>query len=306
MSPLDVEAKISQSVIHKEVGCNFEIKPCSPKMLNVEVAAPVQNILAERSIEKVANPVMLKSPMLNGMNENNDCNMIKRTDLRMNINENLRIPSCKMINTQFSNSNTIDPMKSSYSIQDLESNSGLCLASLPRLDNDIELNFPEVNQQFINANKGDNTVLTTPIRDLPTLEVLDQSPNQVKEKFNNTIQSRSENDVDRSPYMVDSEKEFSKLSKYRKSKTNCFEAKETRIQHNINAFRTDSVIIKNPENIKNHEESSDFSNNLNKVIMDIQQAPINLTAQGTLLGNVEIQPGDINLQDAVKEKAVAC
>ncbi|KAI8438212.1 hypothetical protein MSG28_010830 [Choristoneura fumiferana] len=57
VSPLDVEAKISQSVIHKDVGCNFEIKPCSPKMLNVEVAAPVQTVLNERVIEKVANPL---------------------------------------------------------------------------------------------------------------------------------------------------------------------------------------------------------------------------------------------------------
>lgn len=302
VSPLDVESKISQSVIHKEVGCNFEIKPCSPKMLNVEVAAPVQNILAERAIEKVANPVILKPPILNGMNESIDCNMVKRTNHRMNMNENLRIPSCKMINTQYSNSNSIDQMKSSYSIQDLESNSGLCLASLPRLDNDIELNFPEVNQQFINANKGDSTVLTTSIRDLPTLEVLDQTTNQIKDKFNNTNPSRpdGEYDVDKSPYMIESEKEFSKLSKYRKTKT--FEHKETLIHHNVNAFRTDSVIIKNPENMKNHEENSDLSNSLNKVIVDIQQAPINLTSQGSLSCNVESHPDNIDLQDVEKDK----
>ncbi|KAJ8735388.1 hypothetical protein PYW07_007008 [Mythimna separata] len=299
VSPLDVEAKISQSVIHKDVGCNFEIKPCSPQMLNVDVAAPVQNILAERSIEKVANPVMLRSPMLNGMNENIDCNMMTRTDHRMNINENLRIPSCKMINTQFSN-NSIDSMKGSYTIHDLESNSGLCLASLPRLDNDIELNFPEVNQQFINANKGDKTVLANSIRDLPTLEVLDQSPNQIKDKFNNTNQSRPEYNIDKSPYMVDTEKEFSKLSKFRKSKA--FDPKETLIPQNVNALRTDSVIIKNPENIKNHEENSNYSNNLNKVVQEIQQAPINLTSQGSFLSNIKNTPDTIDLQVAEKQK----
>ncbi|CAH1639552.1 unnamed protein product [Spodoptera littoralis] len=284
VSPLDVEAKISQSVIHKEVGCNFEIKPCSPKMLNVEVAAPVQNILAERSIEKVANPVMNKSPMLNGINENIDCNLMKRGDHRMNMNENIRIPSCKMINnTQFSNTNPMDPIKTSYSLQDLESNSGLCLASLPRLDNDIELNFPEVNQQFINANKGDNNILSSSIRDLPTLEVLDPPENQIKNKYDHTNSSRAEIDAAKSPCIIESETEFSKLSKYRKTKINSSEVKEIQIQHNINAIRTDSVIIKNPENIKNYEDNSDISLNCSdKIVTDVQQAPINLTAQENL------------------------
>lgn len=303
VSPLDVEAKISQSVIHKEVGCNFEIKPCSPKMLNVEVAAPVQNILSERSIEKVANPVMLKSPMLNGMNENIDCNIMKRSDHHINISENVRIPSCKMINTQFSSSNTMDNIKSSYSLQDLESNSGLCLASLPRLDNDIELNFPEVNQQFINANKGDNTIMSNTIRDLPSLEVLDHSDNQIKDKFDNINPPKPEVDVDKSPCMVDSEKEFSKLSKYRKSKTNIVEPRETQLQHNVNPIRTDSVIIKNPDNIKNYEESTDFSSHsLEKVITEIQQVPINLTSQGTLLGETEHSSESIKSHNVIEEK----
>ncbi|XP_035453250.2 uncharacterized protein LOC118278227 isoform X1 [Spodoptera frugiperda] len=284
VSPLDVEAKISQSVIHKEVGCNFEIKPCSPKMLNVEVAAPVQNILAERSIEKVANPVINKSPMLNGINENIDCNIMKRGDHRMNMNENIRIPSCKMINnTQFSNTNPMDPIKSSYSLQDLESNSGLCLASLPRLDNDIELNFPEVNQQFINANKGDNNILSSSMRDLPTLEVLDPPENQMKDKYDHTNSSRAENDVAKSPCIMESETEFSKLSKYRKTKINSSEPKEILIQHNVNAIRTDSVIIKNPENIKKYEDNLDISLKCSdKNVVDVQQAPINLTAQENL------------------------
>ncbi|XP_022821998.1 uncharacterized protein LOC111353271 [Spodoptera litura] len=284
VSPLDVEAKISQSVIHKEVGCNFEIKPCSPKMLNVEVAAPVQNILAERSIEKLANPVMNKSPMLNGINENIDCNLMKRGDHRMNMNENIRIPSCKMINnTQFSNTNPMDPIKTSYSLQDLESNSGLCLASLPRLDNDIELNFPEVNQQFINANKGDNNILSSSMRDLPTLEVLDPPENQIKNKYDHTNLSRAEIDAAKSPCIIESETEFSKLSKYRKTKINSSEVKEIQIQHNINAIRTDSVIIKNPDNIKNYEDNSDISLNCSdKIVTDVQQVPINLTAQENL------------------------
>uniref|UniRef100_A0A2A4JS41 Uncharacterized protein n=1 Tax=Heliothis virescens TaxID=7102 RepID=A0A2A4JS41_HELVI len=303
VSPLDVEAKISQSVIHKEVGCNFEIKPCSPKMLNVEVAAPVQNILSERSIEKVANPVMLKSPMLNGMNENIDCDIMKRTDHHINMNENVRIPSCKMINTQFSSSSTMDNLKSSYSLQDLESNSGLCLASLPRLDNDIELNFPEVNQQFINANKGENTIMSNTIRDLPSLEVLDQTDNQMKDKFDNINRPKVEVDVDKSPCMVDSEKEFSKLSKYRKSKTSIVEPRETQIPHNVNPVRTDSVIIKNPDNIKNYEESADFSSHsLEKVITEIQQVPINLTSQGTLLSETEHSSEAVKSLNADEDK----
>ncbi|XP_026732204.1 uncharacterized protein LOC113496982 [Trichoplusia ni] len=290
VSPLDVEAKISQSVIHKEVGCNFEIKPCSPKMLNVEVAAPVQNMLAERVIEKVSNPVMIKSPMISGMDENNiNCNIIKRQDHRINITENVRIPSCKMINTQFPNNN-IDSIKNSYSLQDLESNSGLCLASLPRLDNDIELNFPEVNQQFINANKGDSSSLSNSLKDLPSLEVLDQSNNQTKDKFESTNSSVQEN-VAKSPYVVEPEKEFSKLSKYRKTRTPLPESKENQPQQSISALRTDSVIIKNPENIKNYEENTDFSsNNSNKTISETQQAPINLTAHGSILSIEENEP----------------
>lgn len=297
VSPLDVEAKISQSVIHKEVGCNFEIKPCSPKMLNVETATPVQNILAERAIEKVANPVMIKSPMLNGINENIECNIMKRSDHRLNINENVRIPSCKMLNTQFSNNSTIDPIKNTYSLQDLESNSGLCLASLPRLDNDIELNFPEVNQQFINANKSESSVLTTSLRDLPSLEVLDQCDNQTKDKFDSMNPSGQENDVTKTSYIVEAEKEFSKLSKYRKNKTNSTELKDNQSQPNFNAVRTDSVIIKNPENVKNYEETSDFSSNLCKVITDIQQAPINLTSQGILSNYTDGEPLSINMHD---------
>lgn len=305
LSPLDVEAKISQSVIHKEVGCNFEIKPCSPKMLNVEVATPVQNLLTERAIEKVANPVMLKSPRLNGIDENMDCNIMKRKEHRVNIsNDPVRIPSCKMVNTQFANNNSIDSIKNSYSLQDLESNSGLCLASLPRLDNDIELNFPEVNQQFINANKGDSSVSAS-LRDLPSLELLDQSDNQTKDKINNINSSSQVNNIVKSPCIMESEKESSKLSKYRKTKPHSSELKENQIHvpSVLNAARTDSVIIKNPDNVKNHEEKSSFSpNSLNKQVSDVQQVPINLTAQGNITENINKTPNSISPTDSIRCK----
>ncbi|XP_075969968.1 uncharacterized protein LOC142972598 [Anticarsia gemmatalis] len=302
LSPLDVEAKISQSVIHKEVGCNFEIKPCSPKMLNVEVATPVQNILAERAIEKVTNPVMLKSPRLNSIDENIDCNMMKRQDHRLNINNDpVRIASCKMVNTQFSNNNSIDAIKNSYSLQDLESNSGLCLASLPRLDNDIELNFPEVNQQFINANKPESIVLTSSVRDLPTLEVLEQSESLTKDTVNDINALTQDNEIIKC--VVDSEKEFSKLSKYRKTKSHSVDTKEHH-HHNINAARTDSVIIKNPENTKKHEENSIFSpNTMNRQVSDIQQVPINLTSQGTVSENVINIPTHVKTDIVNKENS---
>ena len=93
VSPLDVEAKISQSIIHKEVGCNFEIKPCSPEMLNVEIATPVQNILGERIIEKVTNPTLCKSPMLSTSNGSNTPN---------SLNDHNKIANCNMINNQYS------------------------------------------------------------------------------------------------------------------------------------------------------------------------------------------------------------
>ncbi|XP_077287098.1 uncharacterized protein LOC143911881 [Arctopsyche grandis] len=40
---IDVESKISQSVIHKEVRCNFEIKPCSPSKLVSRAIPPEEN-----------------------------------------------------------------------------------------------------------------------------------------------------------------------------------------------------------------------------------------------------------------------
>ncbi|CAH0405522.1 unnamed protein product [Chilo suppressalis] len=241
ISPLDVEAKISQSVIHKEVGCNFEIKPCSPEMMNVEVAAPVRNILEERVIEKVSNPY--QSPALSSISENGrNCNVPKQDQVIM-LNENNKIPSCKLINTQCSNNNAVNVVRADYSLQDLESNSGVCLASLPRLDNDIELNFPEVNQQFINANK--ETVITS--KESQICSELNKS--------NLSTHAKHTSDLDIkicSPR--ESEKEFSKLSKYRKNKKSESEVKEQLLVTNSQFLRTDSVIIKNPDNTKCFED----------------------------------------------------
>ncbi|CAG9796775.1 unnamed protein product [Diatraea saccharalis] len=233
VSPLDVEAKISQSVIHKEVGCNFEIKPCSPEMLNVEVAAPVRNILEERVIEKVSNPY--QSPVLSNIPDNGrNCNVSKQVIM---MNDNSKIPSCNLINTPCLNNDVANVIRADYSLQDLESNSGVCLASLPRLDNDIELSFPEVNQQFINANK--DTVVTS--KDIKrTLE--DHKSNLI-------------NKSEKSSYV--NEKEVSKLSKYRKNKKAESEVKEQVSLSNSTLIRTDSVIIKNPENVKILEENSE-------------------------------------------------
>ncbi|OWR54159.1 hypothetical protein KGM_201454 [Danaus plexippus plexippus] len=169
MSPLDVEAKISQSVIHKEVGCNFEIKPCSPEMLNVEVATPVQNILGERSIEKIVNPVITHSPLLH-----NDESDIKTSNIIKNT-------SCNMTNHPFTSEPSNGNIKANhYSTQDLETNAGVCLASLPQLDNDLELNFPEINQQFINANKKVSNAITSP--KMSMVVDTDQKPNVLHEK----------------------------------------------------------------------------------------------------------------------------
>ncbi|KAG6447399.1 hypothetical protein O3G_MSEX004913 [Manduca sexta] len=248
ISPLDVEAKISQSVIHKEVGCNFEIKPCSPKMLNVEIAAPVQNILNERVIEKVTNPLsMISSPMLNGIDNIEHCKISDTRQDQLILEDSKEISSCNMINTQFSNPIT-NSIKTNYSIQDLESNAGVCLASLPRLDNDIELNFPEVNQQFINANKGE-PVIKSHLKDLPEFSDLDETgkiiiDNKPENVGNNLVSPK-----------VETEREFTKLSKYRKTKTNTSDARPDKLA--VKAIRTDSVIIKNPENLKVLENSKE-------------------------------------------------
>lgn len=236
LSPLDVEAKISQSVIHKDVGCNFEIRLCSPKMMNVEVAAPVQNVLEERAIEKVTNPLIVRSPSIMPDIEEN-CRIVKRQNRRRSLSkdEKLNIPSCKMIKTQYSVVSPTDNKKSNYSVQDLESNSGVCLASLPRLDNDIELSFPEVNQQFINANKVEPmTTLTNEINEPGSLQ-LPQSPER--------------KDASSSPFSQ-SEESFAKLSKYRKLKMNK-ESIDDKEKTPAQPIRTDSVIIKNPENSEN-------------------------------------------------------
>ncbi|XP_053608902.1 uncharacterized protein PF3D7_1120600-like isoform X2 [Plodia interpunctella] len=249
VSPLDVEAKISQSVIHKEVGCNFEIKPCSPKMLNVEAATPIQNLLGERVIEKVSNPLIITSPMMHS-EDKSDYNVLNHQEQRKSSNESVKNTSCKMINTQFNSDN--DTARSNYSLQDLESNSGICLASLPRLDNDIELNFPEVNQQFINANKVESVITAT--KDLPSLSLENIDNINSTESDNNICQKLNE-----LPSVNDTEKEFSKLSRYRKIKKIGHEPVETEMSFSSTQnMRTDSVIIKNPDNPKIFEQNKEI------------------------------------------------
>lgn len=259
ISPLDVEAKISQSVIHKEVGCNFEIKPCSPEMLNAEVATTAQSILGEeRVIEKVSNP-MIKSPILNSTSESEKISdTLNQKEHRIMLKEDVnKSPSCKMINTQCSNNEGVNVAKANYSLQDLESNAGICLASLPRLDNDIELNFPEVNQQFINANKE------SVIKSNDFTNELDAIPNDDNFKSDEILISKSENTSSVMP-IFDLEKEVSKLSKYRKIKRNDMEYKENQILSVAQSMRTDSVIIKNPENTKCLEKNTNTSPPENK------------------------------------------
>ncbi|XP_063617009.1 uncharacterized protein LOC134790146 [Cydia splendana] len=263
LSPLDVEAKISQSVIHKEVGCNFEIKPCSPKMLNVEVATPMQ-MLNERVIEKVANPHNVKSPIIiQAVDDNLDHTLLNKT-IKCPIPNTAS--SCKMISSQhLSNSPTIDHLKTGYTLQDLESNSGVCLASLPRLDTDIELNFPEVNQQFINANKTDSVITTSFTKDLPTLD-MDRSAIATTEcDMNYQYSPKTETETD-----------FSRLSKYRKLKKCVADENDTE-PAKVQATRVDSVIIKNPDNTRSLEESNDNSGSGFKD--DLQEFAMNLVSQ---------------------------
>lgn len=238
ISPLDVEAKISQSVIHKEVGCNFEIKPCSPKMLNVEIASPVQNILGERVIEKVTNPLSYKakSPLSMRIEGNTSSNKIQRHESTLTTYEN---SSCKMVGSPFS-TNNMEPVKTSnYSLQDLETNSGVCLASLPRLDNEIELNFPEVNQQFINANKGGCNLLEK----------------YYSKKTEDNVNTASSNKRTENNLQIWSNESADHLTNHIENKTaaiNNFENQSN--ETNANASRKDSVIIENPENVKKYEE----------------------------------------------------
>ncbi|CAH2239483.1 jg21490 [Pararge aegeria aegeria] len=249
VSPLDVEAKISQSVIHKEVGCNFEIKPCSPEMLNVELAAPVQNILGERMIEKVANPIMTKSP-----------NLIRTENKKSQntVNDEIKVASCKMMSEQYSSKGSLKT--SNYSMQDLESNAGLCLASLPQLDNDIELNFPEINQQFIKANQMESN-FTPAVQNLLNIG-LDTTHKCLSHEVKNDSQ---QNNLSRQLASV-GDKEFSKLSKYRKGRKSELTSSRnipnqdmilTKTGESIRVLqRIDSVIIKNPDTMKSHYNDS--------------------------------------------------
>ncbi|CAG4965531.1 unnamed protein product [Colias eurytheme] len=242
VSPLDVEAKISQSVIHKEVGCNFEIKPCSPKMLNVEVATPVQNILDERAIEKVINLGIGNTSVLSNKSEN-------------------PTTSCKM-NSPFISNNDI--MKTSnYIFQDLESNSGVCLASLPRLDSDIELNFPEINQQFIDANKFNNNK--------PGIIV-------------NSDTTLSTNSIESEPKFV-TDRATPKLSKYRKTKTYDFSSDD--IGHCSAMNRTDSVIIKNPDNNRKHEE---FETNVTTIMKENKETDVIMSTTDSVIATSRPSP----------------
>lgn len=282
VSPLDVESKISQSIIHKEVGCNFEIKPCSPKMLNVEIAAPVQNILGERDIEKVPNPLSNKSmsPLSMRMDGNKACNKIQRQhEIKHTPYEN---PSCKMVGSPFT-ANNMESVKTNYSLQDLETSSGVCLASLPRLDNEIELNFPEVNQQFINANKGDRN-----LQDKYFQEVSEDNVKLTASSDNDTAKNQSIKYTNVS-VEEDSVTELPKLSKYRKAKPNNLEYSDD--GSNANAIRTDSVIIENPDNVRRFEE---FKENISsyRTADDEENTPMNLTSQSSI--HVEIESDTIN------------
>ncbi|XP_041975333.1 protein PF14_0175-like isoform X2 [Aricia agestis] len=237
VSPLDVEAKISQSVIHKEVGCNFEIKPCSPKVLNVDVAAPVHDVLGERFIEKVANPVML--------------NLGKDAESKIEVvDKSMNVTSCKMANGKYNqnhvNSAVVKPL---YPLQDINANMGVCLASLPQLDSDIDLNLPEVNQQFIDANKIEITS-RSPHQIVPMLE--NDHPDNSYARNNNFSQIHN----DGPGPMAD--QEVTKLSKYRKTKKTDT-VNNPILSSSSLAQRTDSVIIKNPENARLCQESQNES-----------------------------------------------
>ncbi|CAH2102805.1 unnamed protein product [Euphydryas editha] len=245
VSPLDVEAKISQSVIHKEVGCNFEIKPCSPEMLHVEVATPIQNILGERIIEKISNPITSKSPILS----RNDDNKPHNSDIN-----NIKIASCDIINKEYPVNNYANINKNdNYNVQDFESNSGISLASLPRLDNDIELNFPEINQQFIKANNIDTDAhLFT--KDLTQLNMDETTQEKSSYLQQNSLSPQFH--LGSAP-----EKEFSKLSKYRKSKKCDMVPKDNSIERNTVTVqqRINSVIIKNPDTKLQEESAASFT-----------------------------------------------
>lgn len=254
-SPLDVEAKISQSVIHKDVGCNFEIKPCSPKMLNVEMAAPAISVIGERTIEKVSNPHTTQSSKRSNRDTMESFNTSKSSS------EIDNIPSCKMVAPR---TNDLETIKTDYTIHDLESNAGVCLASLPRLDADIEFNFPEVNQQFIDANRDTNNTLKMGDHSSPDLNYTTKTNNTImphskeieNSSFKNDLGSVDLGSASASPLSTssyESDKNHSKLSKFRRSKT----PKEFDGNINIQCQRTNSVIIKNPENI---ERNSGYSN----------------------------------------------
>lgn len=303
VSPLDVEAKISQSVIHKEVGCNFEIKPCSPKMLNVEIAAPIQTVLGERLIEKVSNPLNIGSPMSHHMENNSDnmSNVIKHQDRRVPLIDNSKVNSCTMINTEFSGDNVVDPVKgNNYTLQDLESNAGICLASLPRLDNECELNFPEVNQQFINANKVESVITPTPtpFKDLPTLDI-DHCDTAIKDpdgqETENCMFSPSEGGKD-----FHLGKEHTKLSKFRKIKRKAPENNDDDKVFNHQVIRTDSVIIKNPDNIKSNEDIIKNSSPLNILTENVLLSPINLSVNTE--ARAENKDADTKYNELVKNK----
>lgn len=257
VSPLDVEAKISQSVIHKEVGCNFEIKLCSPKMLNAENATPIQNILDERVIEKVSNPIASKPILLNKTDKSNiDRSFANAQSLNLE-NASRDITSCSMDNLQFRNDNSLDPAKQNYNLQYLEYSS-VCLASLPRLDNDIELNFPEINQQFINANNMESVNSPTPVKDLPILE------SEQKDKGSTLNKIENSNKLSHFSPNAEVENNVSKLSKYRKFRKSDIESKENQLSPVTKPqFRTDSVIIKNPDMNKNNENECNIIRDCN-------------------------------------------
>ncbi|GBP77847.1 hypothetical protein EVAR_59953_1 [Eumeta japonica] len=269
LSPLDVEAKISQSVIHKEVGCNFEIKPCSPKALTVDIVAPAQATSIERQIEKVINPHVQSLPLPSTQNDiSNDCDLVEEHAQQLKLQ--LEEPStCKLTEAHGSDIG----IKTNYNLQEFNTNSGVYLASLPRLDNDIEFNFPEVNQQFLDANKMEsevnkskytNTVYPL-VNETSHKNSLHELQSSAFSESNKVIKETLLIDV-KSPIPPDFEnaKESTKLSKFRKIKNHVPNVSENSL---VKAQCSDSVIARtgDTENIPtlevdtilNFDESTD-------------------------------------------------
>lgn len=321
-SPLDVEAKISQSVIHKEVGCNFEIKPCSPHRLNVNMDTIIptafhdgQNAIIYDSELSCSERVAVSLPDSNSTELRilGNCDqekklILKRKEKRKikSLDTEIATKQIKISNDDNSGINHVDGnlVPDCVSEQYVYNNAtpkAPCYSSLPQLDTDIDAGLCKEGEE--NSLKTYNVLQQCqlgPVSQDKVVSLNSQFLSHCSDFSNNDSgfeQAISTSRSEASPIAEDiqnlsntDDKSGNKLSKYRKIRVKDYE---------FNA--KDKSVIKNSTNftVQTYETSliSENGNNhhLNSIVNDLhdKSLPVLTETQTTKSTELIIQHEDL-------------